>query len=130
MAKADLVQERLQEKIKEVNRDFGSKIYEMLMHFNRERLNGKASLNDEPYTDEHSLRWMMKWKQAQITYELSIVIRVEDTGREARVGGVWVRRHASTPLDFEGHTPTTRMRRVTNFTMKEIQDAVEAEWGG
>ncbi len=129
MAKADLQQERLQQKIQEVEREFGTKIYELLMHFNRERLNGKASLNDEPYTDEHSLRWNMKWKEAKIAYELSVVIRVEDTGREARVGGVWVRRHASTPLDFEGHTPTTRMRRVANLTLKEIREAIEAEWG-
>ena len=129
MAKADVAQERLHEKIKQVNHEFGAKIYEMLMQFNRERLNGKASLNDEPYTDEHSLRWMMKWKEAKITYELSIVIRVEDTGREARVGGVWVHRHASTPLDFDGHTPTTRMRRVSNFSLKEIKNAIEAEWG-
>ena len=129
MAKVDAAQERLQQKIREVERDFGTNIYELLMGFNRERLNGKASLNDEPYTDDHSLRWTMKWKEAKIAYELSIVIRVEDTGREARVGGVWVRRHASTPLDFDGHTPTTRMRRVTNLTMKELRDAVEAEWG-
>ena len=129
MAKPDLQQERLQEKIKEVERDFGPKIYEILMSLNRERVKGKAQLNDEPYTDEHSLRWVMKWKEARIAYEMSVVIRVEDTGREARIGGVWVRRHASTPLDFEGHTPTTRMRRVTNFSIKDIREAIEAEWG-
>ena len=128
MAKADLQQERIQEKIKEVEREFGGKIYDLLQEMNKARLKGKAQLNDEPYTDEHSLRWLMKWKEAKIAYELSIVIRVEDTGREARVGGVWVRRHASTPLDFEGHTPTTRMRRVTNVSIKDIRAAVEAEW--
>ena len=129
MAKADLQQERVQQKINEVEKEYGVKIHDLLLSMNRERLNGKAQLNEEPYTDEHSLRWVMKWKEARIAYEMSIVIRVEDTGREARVGGVWVRRHASTPLDFEGHTPTTRMRRVTNLTMKDIKDAVEAEWG-
>lgn len=125
----DLSQERIQEKIKEVEREFGEKIHTILQELNQTRLKGKAQLNQEPYADEHSLRWMMKWKEAKIAYEMSVVIRFEDTGREARIGGVWVRRHASTPLDFDGHTPTTRMRRVPNFSIKEIRDAIEAEWG-
>jgi hypothetical protein len=125
----DLQQERIQEKIKEVAGEFGGKIYAILQELNQTRLKGNGQLNEEPYADEHSLRWMMKWKEAQIAYELSVVIRFEDTGREAHIGGVWVRRHASTPLDFDGHTPTTRMRRVTNFSIKDIRDAIEAEWG-
>ena len=129
MAKADLAQERIEEKIQEIEREFAGKIYGLLQQINKSRLRGKASLNQDPYIDEHSLRWVMKWKEARIAYEMGIVIRVEDTGREARIGGVWVRRHASTPLDFEGHTPTTRMRRVANFSLKEIKDAIEAEWG-
>jgi hypothetical protein len=129
MATPDLQQIRLQQQINDVQKDFGAKIYEMLLNVNRERLHGKANLTDEPYIDQHSLRWTMKWKEARIAYELSVVVRVEDNGREARVGGVWVRRHASTPLDFEGHTPTTRMRRVTNLSIKEIKEAIEAEWG-
>jgi hypothetical protein len=128
VAKPDLQNERLQEKIEEVERELGPKLYAMLMQVNRERLNGKGQVKEAPITDTHSLRWMMKWKESKITYEMSIVIRVEDTGREARVGGAWVHRHASTPLDFEGHTPTTRMRRVAKVSIEDIRDAIEAEW--
>ena len=129
MAKPDLQHERLEQKIKQVEEEFGPKLYAMLMQFNRERLDGKGQVKEAAITDEHSLRWMMKWKEAKVTYEMSIVIRLEDTGREAQVSGVWVHRHASTPLDYEGHTPTTRMRRVTNLSMKDIHSAIEAEWG-
>lgn len=128
MAKPDLQQERLQQKIKEVEDELGPKLYAMLMQVNRERLNGKGQVKESAITDEHSLRWMMKWKESKITYEMSIVVRVEDNGREAHVGGAWVHRHASTPLDFEGHTPTTRMRRVTKVSIEDIHDAIEAEW--
>jgi hypothetical protein len=121
--------ERLKEKIKEIEEQFGGDIYAILDELNRSHLKGKGHLNKEPYKDEYSLRWLIKWKESKIAYEMSVVIRVEDTGHEASIGGVWVRRHASTPLDYEGHTPTTRMRRVTNFTMQSIRDAIQAEWG-
>jgi hypothetical protein len=42
---------------------------------------------------------------------------------------VFVHRHASTSLDYEDHTPTTRMRRLTGFSMKDIREAIEAELG-
>jgi len=41
-----------------------------------------------------------------------------------------VRRHPSTPLVFEGHNPTLRIRRVTNLSLKEIKAAIEAEGSG
>ena len=68
------------------------------------------------------------WKDGAINFDLNVVVTIEDDGKHARVGRVWVQRHASTSLDFEGHTPTTRMRRLTGLSLDEIREAIEAEW--
>jgi hypothetical protein len=31
-------------------------------------------------------------------------------------------------MDFEGHTPTTRMRRLTSLSIAAIREAIDAEW--
>ena len=125
----DVPQARINAKIEEIKRDYGNGICDLLKELNQTRLKGKGKITPLPIEERNSLCWMLAWKQDRdISFELSIVVNVEDDGRQARVGRVWVHRHASTPLDYDGHTPTTRMRRLTALSIAGIRDAIEAEW--
>ncbi len=122
--------ERLAKKLDEVEDEYDIPISDLFAEINRTQLGDAGKRVATPYRDEYSLRWVMKWDGADsASYELSIVFRVEDTGSEARIAGIWVRRHASMPFDFDGDTPTTHMRRVTDISMDGIRAAVEAEMG-
>jgi len=121
-------QERITQKIDQVKATLGNDIVTMLEQVNATRLAGKGKVTPTPVADRASLRWVLEWKQGKISYDLNVVVRFDDDGQTARVAGVWVHRHASTPLEFEGHTPTTRMHRLTGLSIKEIREAIEAEW--
>jgi hypothetical protein len=122
------MQERIDRKIDEVKTTLGKDIVTLLKQINTTRLAGKGKVAAMPVTDRASLRWTLAWRQERVSYDLNVVVRFDDDGQTARVAGVWVHRHASTPLEFEGHTPTTRMHRLTGLSIKEIREAIEAEW--
>ncbi len=125
----ELKQARITEKIEQVKHAYSDEINELLKEVNRARLNSKGKITEAPIVEGNSLRWTLAWKEERkISLELNIVVNIEDDGQQARVGRVWVHRHASTPLDYEGHTPTTRMRRLTTLSIPEIKEAIEAEW--
>lgn len=120
-------QARINELIEEIKNGIGKEITALLKEINITRLGGKGKLV-KPVVDRASLRWTLAWEQNDISYDLNIIVRFEDNGKTARVAGVWVHRHASTPLDYEGHTPTTRMHRLTGLSIEEIKEAIEAQW--
>ena len=125
----DLKQERINAKIAEIRRDNGDGIRALLKEVNKTRLNSNGKITEAPIVEATSLRWTLAWKEERrISLELNIVVNIEDDGQHARVGRVWVHRHASTPMDYEGHTPTTRMRRLAGLSIAEIRDAIDAEW--
>jgi hypothetical protein len=119
---------RIDTKIEGVKGEYAAGIRELLSEVNTTRLKGKGKI-EPPVVEGSSLRWTLAWREErEISLELNIVANVEDDGRQARVGRVWVHRHASTPMDFEGHTPTTRMRRLTSLSIAAIREAIDAEW--
>jgi len=123
-----LQQARVDAKIEEIERAYGSDIRDLLKEVGRTRLKNKGKLTLAPVIENNSLRWSLTWKEQQkISLELHVIVSVEDDGHAARVGRVWIHRHASTPIDFEGHTPTTRMRRLTGLSIEEIRAAIYAE---
>jgi hypothetical protein len=123
-----LQQARVDAKIEEIERAYGSDIRDLLKEVARTRLKNKGKLTLAPVIENNSLRWSLTWKEQQkISLELHVIVSVEDDGHAARVGRVWIHRHASTPIDFEGHTPTTRMRRLTGLSIEEIRAAIYAE---
>lgn len=121
-------EQRIAAKIEEVTREYGADLYNLLKEMNDTRLRGKGKLTPTPIFDRNSLRWTLAWRGDNVSYEMNIIVRFEDDGHEARVAQVWVHRHASTPVQFEGHTPTTRMHRLAGLNLAEIRDAVHAEW--
>jgi hypothetical protein len=129
MAEMTKAQEaRIRVRIEEVRREYHDGIIDLLKEMNERRLLGKGQVASAPVVERTNIRWNLTWKEKlKISYDLNVVIGVEDDGKQARVGRVWVHRHASTPLDYEDHTPTSRMRRLSGFSMKEIREAVEAE---
>ena len=120
-------QERINKKIEEVKIALGKDLVVLLKQANATRLAGKGKVTTAPVVDRASLRWRLEWKQDRVSYDMNVVVRFDDDGQTARVAGVWVHRHASTPMEFEGHTPTTRMR-ITGLDIEEIREAIEAEW--
>lgn len=117
---------RINELIEEIKNGIGKEITALLKEINATRLGGKGKLA-KLVVDRASLRWTLAWEHHKISYDLNVIIRLEDNGKMARVAGVWVHRHASTPLDYEGHTPTTRMHRLTGLVLEEIKEAIETE---
>lgn len=122
------MQKRITQKVEEVRAAFGKDIVSLLKQVNAARLAGKGKVAAAPVVDRASLRWGLAWKEGKIAYDINVVVRFDDDGQAAHVAGVWVHRHASTSLEFEGHTPTTRMHRLTGLSIKEIREAIEAEW--
>lgn len=126
---SELQQARVDAKIAEIDRAYGSDIRDLLKEMNKTRLKNKGKLTLAPVIENNSLRWTLSWKELQkISLELHVIVSVEDDGHSAKVSRVWIHRHASTPVDFEGHTPTTRMRRLASLSIDEIRDAIDAEW--
>ncbi len=125
----DLQQQRIDATIEGIKRDYSSRVVDLFQDLNTSRLSGNGKITAAPVVEGASLRWTLEWtEERKISFELSLVVNVEDDGREARIGRVWVHRHASTPLDYDGHTPTTRMRRLTGLSLREIREAIDAEW--
>lgn len=122
-------QERIAKKIEQVKNEMSKDLVALLKQVNATRLAGEGKVTATPIVDRASLRWTLAWEQGKISYDLNIVVRFDDDGNTARVAGVWVHRHASTPLEYEGHTPTTRMHRLTGLSLQEIREAIDAEWG-
>ena len=122
------MQERIDKKIKEIETGLGKDIVVLLKQVNAARLAGKGKVAATPVADRASLRWTLEWKQERVSYDLNVVVRFDDDGKAARVAGVWVHWHVSTPMEFEGHTPTTRMHRLTGLSIEEIREAIDAEW--
>lgn len=120
--------ERINAVIEQVKRDFGKGIVDLLKTTNQTFLKGKGKVTSQPKIDRSNVRWALVWKQDKISYDLNIVVSVDDDGVQARVGKVWVHRHASTDYDFDGHTPTTRMRRLAGLSLNEIKEALETEF--
>jgi hypothetical protein len=130
MAKPDdLKPARIAAKIDQVKQDYSDAISSLLRETNKARLKGRGKVVEAPLVEGNSLRWTLTWKEQQkISFELSILVNIEDDGHKSDVGRVWVHRRASTPIDFEGHTPTTRMRRLARLDINEIREAIELEW--
>ena len=120
---------RINHKVEEIKRDFGDALRDLLKDVNKTRLKNQGKLTAAPALERNSLRWTLAWKEGSINFDLNIVVAIEDDGKQAQVGRVWVQRHASTSLDYDGHTPTTRMRRLTMLSLDEIREAIDAEWG-
>lgn len=124
----DLQQARIASQIDRVIQDYSNAIADLLKETNKTRLKGRGKVSEAPLIEGNSLRWTLMWKEHKISFELSILVNIEDDGRKADVGRVWVHRRASTPIDFGGHTPTTRMRRLARLDLDEIRQAIELEW--
>jgi len=118
-----------QQLIQSIQHEYGNAIAEVLRETSRHRLKGKGKVTVAAEAGRNSVRWTLAWMDGEINFDLNVVATIEDDGVRARIGRVWVQRHASTPLDFDGHTPTTRMRRLTSLSLAEIREAIEAEWG-
>ncbi len=127
MNMTDSTQDRINRQIEQVKNEFSKSIVELLKEVNKQHLKGKGNVAPQPIIDRTNLRWTLAWKVGKISYDLNIVANVEDDGKQARISKVWVHRHASTDYDFDGHTPTTRMRRLTGLSLAEIKEAIEAE---
>ncbi len=126
---SDLQKARIVAKIEQVIKDYTGAIASLLKETNKARLKGRGKVAEAPLIEGNSLRWTLTWKEQQkISFELSVLVNIEDDGHKADVGRVWVHRRASTPIDFEGHTPTTRMRRLARLDINEIREAIELEW--
>ena len=96
---------------------------------NKTRLKNKGMLTLMPVIENNSLRWTLSWKEQQkVSLEMHVIVSLEDDGHAAKVSRVWIHRHASTSVDYDGHTPTTRMRRLTSLSIDEIREAIDAEW--
>ena len=125
----ELQQARVDAKMAEIDHAYGSDIRDLLKEISKTRLKNKGKLTLEPVIENNSLRWTLSWKEQQkISLELHVIVSVEDDGHAAKVSRVWVHRHASTSVDYEGHTPTTRMRRLASLSIDEIREAIDAEW--
>ena len=124
-----LQQARVDAKLEEIKLAYGDAINRLLKEINQARLKGRGKIKPTPVIENNSLHWVLSWKEQQkISFELDVIVSIEDDGRAAKVGRVWVRRHASTEIDFDGHTPTTRMRRLATLSMEGIREAIDAEW--
>ncbi len=121
-------QVRVNQKIEDLKNEFGIALRNLLKDLNKTRLNNRGNLPPSPVVDKNSLRWTLVWQDGAINYDLNVVVAIEDDGKQARIGRVWVQRHATVAFNYEGHTPTTRMRRLTGFSLEEIRAAIEAEW--
>jgi hypothetical protein len=123
----NLAEERINEKLAEIQQGVGKSITELLRETNKTKLAGKGKVSAHPIRERSGLRWTLAWHEGKVAYDLNVVVNVEDDGKETRVSKVLVHRHASADYDYEGHIPTTRMRRLAKLDIAEIKDAITAE---
>ena len=120
---------RINQKLDELKRDMGPGIDGLLAELNRTRLNGKGTTAAAPAVEKNGLRWTLAWSAEQnVSYELNVVIQIEDTGKIARVSKVWIHRRVATPIGYEGHTPTTKMLLIATLSIANIREAILLEW--
>lgn len=124
----NMIQDLAPEITEQFQREHGKRIVDLLGETNQTHLKGKGKLMLQPLINGNLLRWTLTWMQDQIAFDLNIVVNVATDGGQAQAESVFVHRHASAPYDFQGHIPTTRMRRVKGFSMAAIKDAVQAEF--
>ncbi|MBI5303512.1 MAG: hypothetical protein HY868_15365 [Chloroflexi bacterium] len=122
-------QARIKQLIGNIQVEFGDSVGALLQEVNHIRLKDNGTLLAKAAVERDSIRWTLEWHEGPIQFDLNVVAAIEDDGRYAKIARVWVQRHATTPLDYDGHTPTTRMRRLTALSLAEIREAIEAEWG-
>lgn len=120
-------EERIASKLDEIQQEWSKPIAGLLREINRIKLGGKGKTMLRPTRDRASLRWTLAWHEGKIAYDLNVIIHVEDDGKAAKVSKVLIHRHASADYDYDGHTPTTRMRRLSELSLTEIKQAIEAE---
>lgn len=122
-------QVRIDQKLDEIVREFGGALDALLDELNQTRLNGTGTITAAPAIEKGNLRWTLAWsRDARLVFELTIIIQIEDNGQAAHVSRVWVRYQAATSLSFKGHTPTTRMRQLSQLSIAGIRQAISAEW--
>ncbi len=119
---------RISQKIEQVKGELGTAVVNLLRDANKRHLKSKGRVSAVPTIDRNSLYWTLAWKEDKATFALRVVIAIMDDGTQARIDRVWVHRHVTTPFDYDGHTPTTHMRRLTSLSIAEIKSAVEAEF--
>ncbi len=117
---------RLKNKAAEVAEKSGAAIQQLLAELNAARLNGAGKISHD--SQPQHVRWSLEWKRETITYRLRIAARLVDDGSEARFDQVLVQKEAWTAYQFEGHTPTTTMKRVSSLDIAKIREAVLMMW--
>ncbi len=121
-------QERIDKKLGEIQREVEPEVNGLFRELNRARLDGKGSIG-RMVRDKSSVRWSMAWsEESGVAYELVVILYVEDDADAARFSKGWVHYRASAPAEFDGHTPTTKMRRLASALPGDIKDAILAEW--
>ncbi len=120
-------EERIGDKLDEIQQEWSKPIVNLLRETNKVKLGNKGRLVARPARDRSSLRWTLAWRDGKIAYDLNVVVYVEDDGKVTKVSKVLVHRHASADYDYDGHTPTTRMRRLNGLSLEEIKQTIEAE---
>ncbi len=121
---------RIESKLREIEQAHGKAIHALLEQLNQTRLQGKGTAAILPRVEKNTLRWSLKWKtDSKVSLEIAVAVGVEDDGQSAQIAGVWVHRHASAPMEFEGHTPTTTMNRLgLQISIPEIREAIDSQW--
>ncbi len=123
------MQERIDKKLGEIQRDVEPEVNGLFRELNRARLDDKGRVG-RTVRDRSSVRWSLAWTEEEsgIAFELAVILYVEDDGSAARFSKGWLHRRASAPIDFDGHTPTTRMRRIPSASPADVKEAILAEW--
>ncbi len=119
---------RIHQKIDQVKSELGNAVSSLLKDANKRHLKSKGKVSAVPTIERSTVRWTLAWREEKMTFDLNVVVAVVDDGASARVDRVWVHRHVTTPFDYDGHTPTTHMRRLTSLSIAEIKSAIEAEF--
>lgn len=120
--------DRIDQKIEQIKQDIGRGVIDLLRQVNRTHLKHRGKISLLPMIDRNNVRWSLTWQEGTMSFALNVVVALKDDGTQALVDRVWVHRHVTTPFDFDGHTPTTRMRRLTGLSLEEIGKAIEAEF--
>ncbi len=120
-------QARIKAKAEEIALTNDASIGQLLAELNASRLRGSGEIA-RAQIQEHHVRWALEWKESAVTYKLRIAVRLVDDGREARIDQILVQKEAWTPYSYEGHTPTTTMKKVAELDVAKIREAVEYLW--
>ena len=86
---------RIQAKIAEIKQNYGGAIVALLNETNERRLHGTGKITAAPAIDRTNLRWTLAWMEKEkVSFDLNVVVAVEDDGKQASIGRVFVQRHA------------------------------------